>query len=170
MKTQDEVRDFILQKSQEVPDAKGALATWSRAIGRNEAYLHQFIHKRSPRKLHEEDRAKLAEVMQVPETELMVGSPASPTNVKFIRSKTFRFYVAEWREFMGVSLQSASKAAGMPDDEYGAFEFYPVNFTLAQIVALADEFGIRGDQFWFPPPKKQIGSMPKQEIKKTKRQ
>jgi transcriptional regulator with XRE-family HTH domain len=73
---------------------------------------------------------------------------------KFIRSRAFRFYVQEWREFMGVKVESAAKAAGMPIDEYQAFETYPINFGLAQIVALADEFGIRGDQFWFPPPAK----------------
>lgn len=83
------------------------------------------------------------------------GSPR-PTSApqKFIKNRTFKFYVKEWREFMGARVDTAARAAGMDLDEYEAFETYPINFGLAQIVALADEFGIRGDQFWFPPPAK----------------
>lgn len=77
----------------------------------------------------------------------------TPGPAKFIKSKTFKFYVAEWREFMGVKVGPAAEAAGLDSDEYEAHEVYPINFTLGQIAALADEFGIRGDQFWFPPPK-----------------
>jgi hypothetical protein len=44
-----------------------------------------------------------------------------------------------------------ARAAALAPDEYEAFETYPINFTLGQIAALADELGIRGDQFWFPP-------------------
>ncbi|MBN8968965.1 MAG: helix-turn-helix transcriptional regulator [Rhizobiales bacterium] len=72
---------------------------------------------------------------------------------KFIKSKAFKFYVQEWREFMGVKTDTAAKVTGMPVNEYSAFETYPINFGLVHIAALADEFGIRGDQFWFPPPK-----------------
>lgn len=78
---------------------------------------------------------------------------AAPPPSKFIKSRVFKFYVAEWREFMGVKVALAAKAAGLDPDEYGAHEVYPINFTLGQVAALADEFGIRGDQFWFPPPK-----------------
>jgi transcriptional regulator with XRE-family HTH domain len=79
-------------------------------------------------------------------------SPVSPS--KFLKTSTHKFYVREWREFMvGDKVAGAAAAAGMPIDEYQAFEAYPVNFTLGHIVALADELGIRGDQFWFPPPK-----------------
>ena len=54
---------------------------------------------------------------------------------------------------MGVKIDAAARAAGLGINEYQAFEAYPINFTLVQFVALADEFGIRGDQFWFPAPK-----------------
>lgn len=77
-----------------------------------------------------------------------IASPA-----KFIKSRAFKFYVAEWREFMGGKVAHAAKAAGLDPDEYEAHEVYPINFTLGQVAALAVEFGIRGDQFWFPPPK-----------------
>jgi len=77
----------------------------------------------------------------------------APPPAKFIKSRAFKFYVAEWREFMGVKVVPAAKAAGLDPDEYEAHEVYPINFTLGQVSALAVEFGIRGDQFWFPPPK-----------------
>ncbi|GEM_PF-6708158 len=80
--------------------------------------------------------------------------PRTPPPRKLLRTSKHKFYVMEWRKFMvGDRVEGAAKAAGMPIDEYEAFETYPINFTLAQIASLADEFGIRGDQFWFPPPK-----------------
>lgn len=76
MRTQDDVRSFILQESRKAADSKGALAGWSRQIGRNHAYLFQFITKKSPRKLAENDRAKLAAAMEVPEA--MLADSDSP--------------------------------------------------------------------------------------------
>lgn len=80
------------------------------------------------------------------------NSKSAPPGRKWIQSSAIKFYVRDWREFMGVRLPAAAKAAGLDEDEYQAHETHPINFTLAQIVALADEFGVRGDQFWFQPP------------------
>lgn len=79
---------------------------------------------------------------------------ASVVADKFVKSLAFKFYVREWREFMGVKLEAAAKAASMDVDQYQAFETYPINFNLQQVVSLADAIGVRGDQFWFPPPKR----------------
>jgi repressor LexA len=49
------------------------LAELSRVIGRNEAYLQQYLQRGSPRLLAESDRAKLARYLDVPETRL--GGP-----------------------------------------------------------------------------------------------
>lgn len=46
------------------------LRSVSLAIGKNEAYLHQFIHKGSPLRLPEEDRRKMADLLDVDEQEL----------------------------------------------------------------------------------------------------
>jgi len=46
------------------------LRSLSLAIGKNEAYLHQFIHKGSPLRLPEEDRRKMADLLDVDEQEL----------------------------------------------------------------------------------------------------
>lgn len=75
MKTQDDVRRFILAESEaRAGKSKGVLAEWSRAIGRNHAYLQQFIKRGTPQKLDEDDRRKLAILMGVPEEMLMAQS------------------------------------------------------------------------------------------------
>ena len=84
-------------------------------------------------------------------------TPAAPSS-KFIRNKSFKFYVTEWREFMGVRPTDAAQALNLPEGEYDALEVYPINLSLAQVQALAELFGIRGEQFWFPPPKGRAAS------------
>lgn len=64
------------------------LRALSLAIGKNEAYLHQFVHKGSPVRLPEEDRRKLASLLDVDEQDLtdikLPKTFSSPT----IQSKT----------------------------------------------------------------------------------
>ena len=80
MKTQDDVRQFIQARS-EAKGGKGALAEWSRGIGRNHAYLFQFITKGTPRKLDEDDRKKLASLMDVDEADLMGDREGTATSI-----------------------------------------------------------------------------------------
>lgn len=87
---------------------------------------------------------------------LLAGAPsrsATPAPTKFIKTSSLKFYIREWREFMGTRVEPAAKAAGLPLNEYEAHETHPINFTLGQVAALATAIGVRGDQFWFPPPK-----------------
>lgn len=78
MRTQDDIRKLILKQSQDNSEgSKGTLAEWSKGMGRNHAYLFQFIHKKTPRKLSEDDRAKLASLMELPEVALKEG-PEEP--------------------------------------------------------------------------------------------
>jgi transcriptional regulator with XRE-family HTH domain len=97
------------------------------------------------------------------------AKPPSSAAAKFLRSASFRFYIKDWREFMGASIAQAARAAGLNADEYQAFETYPINFTLGQVVALASEFGVRGEQFWFPPPKRPEKISPSAPAAKAKR-
>lgn len=46
------------------------LASLSRALGRNAAYLHQYLHRQSPRRLPEAERYHLAAWLGVPEQSL----------------------------------------------------------------------------------------------------
>ena len=50
-----------------------SLAELSRLIGRNAAYLQQFVTRGSPRALESNDRQRLAEFFGVPETMLLTG-------------------------------------------------------------------------------------------------
>lgn len=50
------------------------------ALGKNHAYMQQFINREIPRKLKEEDRIKLAEILSVDESEL--GGPVRSAQMK----------------------------------------------------------------------------------------
>ncbi len=52
-------------------------AALSRLIGRNPAYIQQFIHRGSPRRLAEDDRKRLARYLGVDEA-VLGGPPARP--------------------------------------------------------------------------------------------
>lgn len=47
-----------------------SLASLSRALGRNAAYLHQYVHRHSPRRLPESDRHYVAQWLNVPDQQL----------------------------------------------------------------------------------------------------
>lgn len=64
------------------------LRALSLAIGKNEAYLHQFIHKGSPMRLPEEDRRKMANLLDVDEQELTDIKLPSVTSEAFKHAKT----------------------------------------------------------------------------------
>lgn len=51
-------------------------------LGRNPAYLQQFVACGSPRKLDEDDRLKLAQFFQIDERELGARDPWSPADTE----------------------------------------------------------------------------------------
>lgn len=67
----DEVRKNLLEAAQ---DRGKELKELSLAIGKNHAYIHQFIFKETPKRLHADDRAQLSRILNIPETKL--GAPA----------------------------------------------------------------------------------------------
>ena len=78
----DAVRKLILDRA---IDKGTNLAELSRRIGRNHAYLQQFINRGVPAELNEKVRPALAKALDVPESSLVVGSstvviPASESN------------------------------------------------------------------------------------------
>jgi phage repressor protein C with HTH and peptisase S24 domain/lambda repressor-like predicted transcriptional regulator len=60
-----------------------SLAALSRLLGRNAAYLQQYLERGSPRMMREDDRAKLARYLGVPEARL--GGTAAPATVTIPR-------------------------------------------------------------------------------------
>lgn len=63
----DKVRKLILS---EMEKQKSSLAEWSKAIGKNHAYLQQFVHRGVPAELPEKARRALAKVTKIPESKL----------------------------------------------------------------------------------------------------
>ena len=81
--TLDTVRQFILdQVAQKGRDL--SLKTLSLAVGKNPAYIHQFIYRGSPRHLPEDVRHKLADHLGISEFNLRDGITTSPRANKLI--------------------------------------------------------------------------------------
>jgi hypothetical protein len=150
----DQARDII---DKAVKSGKWNYSDLSKAIGKNHAYLQQFVKRGIPRNLPEDTRHKLAHELGIDESQLRGADQVALTQTvapaKFLKSSRHKFYIQEWREFMGSKVESAASAVGLDVDGYLAHETHPINFNLGQVTALAEEFGIRGDQFWFSPPK-----------------
>lgn len=71
--------DEARRRLEAIVEASGhSLAELSRFLGRNEAYLQQFIKRGTPRKLGEDDRLRLAQFLGVDERELGAREPWSP--------------------------------------------------------------------------------------------
>lgn len=69
----DEARSTLAEAVQR---QGGSLLQLSRWLGRNDAYLHQFVTRGTPRRLAEEDRRRLAALLGVSESSL--GGPPEP--------------------------------------------------------------------------------------------
>ena len=65
------------------------LASLSRALGRNAAYLHQYIHRQSPRHLPEADRHKIAKWLRIPHHSLRAPSDAINDSIDDITTIPF---------------------------------------------------------------------------------
>lgn len=72
-KTLDPKRAYLMHLI-ERSNGKWSLSNLSQKLGRNDAYLHQYIHKGSPRDLKEGDRIKLAKLLKVTPRSLQTGS------------------------------------------------------------------------------------------------
>jgi hypothetical protein len=69
----------IRGRLRQLAKARGeSLASLSCLIGRNPAYLQQFVTRGSPRRLDEDDRRRLAIRLQVDERELGAREPWAP--------------------------------------------------------------------------------------------
>jgi len=76
--THDPIRQTVAARV----EARGlSLSAASCAIGRNPAYLQQYLTRRSPRRLGEDERLRLAMLLDVDERELGAREPWSPPAV-----------------------------------------------------------------------------------------
>lgn len=73
----DAIRKRILREI----EARGLdLKKVSEALGRNPAYMQQYLHRNIPQHLKERDRARLAEILDIDETELGAARSSSSAN------------------------------------------------------------------------------------------
>ena len=114
----DDPRARLLRLSTE----KGvSLAAMSALIGRNAAYLQQFVRKGSPRKLEEGDRRTLARFFGVDESELG-GQQENPTPSAALIGKKPR---SDWVDVPRLALGASAGPGALAADEQsaGAFRF-----------------------------------------------
>ena len=72
----DPIRALILAQAEEHQLPLKAL---SKALGRNDAYMHQFIWRQSPKRLPEEARGAIAAILHIPEEALKTGRVSDET-------------------------------------------------------------------------------------------
>ncbi|KQM36057.1 MULTISPECIES: hypothetical protein [unclassified Sphingomonas] len=75
MPSPDEVRATLVALAEDRGDS---LSSLSRLIGRNAAYLHQFVTRGTPARLDEADRLVLAKHFRVDERRLGAREPWTP--------------------------------------------------------------------------------------------
>lgn len=103
----------------ELAERQGAsLAQLSALIGRNPAYLQQFVHRGSPRKLDEEDRRTLARFFGVDEAELRDSEEKSHTGTKVAGN-------VDWIDLPRLSLGASAGPGAIAAEELpiGALRF-----------------------------------------------
>lgn len=69
------------QRLKEIAAERGrSMAQLSAMLGRNAAYIQQHVERGSPKRLDEDDRRRLAIVLEVDERELGARDPWSPAS------------------------------------------------------------------------------------------
>jgi phage repressor protein C with HTH and peptisase S24 domain len=129
----DAVRKRILRRIEE----RGLeLKAVSLAMGRSHSYMQQYLHRNVPLTLKEQDRRKLSEILDVPESE--IGGPADivqfPTIFRSVPEYDVRVSAG------GGSLVSDEKVRGAwPfSEEYLSSELHLSNRTLAVLEVRGD--------------------------------
>lgn len=113
----DESQDARTALERLIADRGENYADLSRLIGRNPAYIQQFIKRGTPRKLDEDDRRVLARYFGVPE-QMLGGTAAVPLSVTPGRMRSVPAVVAVPRLALGASagggtLDEDERAAGV---------------------------------------------------------
>ena len=113
----DESQDARIALERLIADRGENYADLSRLIGRNPAYIQQFIKRGTPRKLDEDDRRVLARYFGGPE-QMLGGTAAVPLSATPGRMRTLPAVVAVPRLALGASagggtLDEDERAAGV---------------------------------------------------------
>lgn len=80
MKIQPATPEQVRSRLEQLATEQGrSLAELSRLLGRNVAYLQQFVRRGTPERLDEDDRLRLAQLFQIDERELGAREPWRPS-------------------------------------------------------------------------------------------
>lgn len=82
---EDRIRQLVRKR---VADLRLSLAEVSLKIGRNHAYLQQFLERGVPRDLPEKIRPALATILQVDESALRAGADGRPAPARTVRASS----------------------------------------------------------------------------------
>lgn len=107
------------RKLLELADRHGAsLSQLSALIGRNPAYLQQFVHRGSPRKLDEEDRRVLAQFFGIDDSELRESAEKSQIKISGKRD-------GDWIDLPSLALGASAGPGAIAAEELpiGALRF-----------------------------------------------
>lgn len=130
----DEIRKFILDTA---ADRQIDLKDLSTRLGKNHAYMHQFIHRGTPKKLNGDDRALLSQILRVPESAL--GAPPNLARANFpLPSHAPNANLTGQRQEIGPALPLYGTVVG---GVYGQFELN--GNLLDRVKAPASLFGVK---------------------------
>ena len=127
-----------------------SLASLSSSLGKNPAYLQQFIRRGSPRKLPEDIRYNLAHLLGVDEASLggiekqsQLQTPVTPGVRQKSQLRGFAVRLASARQKSGYYSQSKFElATEIPKDRYVALERGDDDPTIAELDAISGLSGI----------------------------
>jgi len=140
----DPARAYLLAM---VKQNRVTLASLSRALGRNHAYLHQFVHRGTPKHLPERVRRELAGLLGMPEATLIAPEKASVSraaNAKVLANApdSFPARLAMARAQSNYPRPSAfAKAAEIDQTRYSALEEGEVEPSLDELDRLSQTSG-----------------------------
>lgn len=109
---------------QELARERGAsLSSLSELLGRNAAYLQQFIKRGTPRKLEEGDRRTLARFFGVDETELGGAAPSATKEKSYIDTQVASN--TDWIEVPRLDIGASAGPGALPGEEqaFDTFRF-----------------------------------------------
>lgn len=111
----DAIRKLILDTATE----KGVeLKEISLKLGKNHAYMHQYIHKNTPKRLHADDRAIVSRLLKLPETALGAPVSISDSSGAELQSHEPNATISDKRVEMGPTVPQYGTAVGGVDGQF----------------------------------------------------
>lgn len=109
----DAVRKIILDAAR---DRGVDLKEISLKLGKNHAYMHQYIHKNSPKRLHADDRSMVSQILGIPEVDL--GAPVSNQTFAQLKSHPANATILDQKPEVGPAIPLYGTVVGGVDGQF----------------------------------------------------